>query len=1110
MQINKIILITFLLLYNLSCIAKDNIYIYTKEKHSKAINDIAISEDDSIIATASSDKTIFLWDVKSRNFIKKLKGHIGSIANISINKKRDILVSSSFTDGKLLLWNIKTGNIIKSLHLNIKQTNNMDISNDGRYLVVVTRPSLLIYDLIKLKLIYSEKILDEDNTGSGVQVEFIDNDNKIFISNKEIGAKLYTFTDGIIKNINLPKVKFKIINAAISNNGNLLALQEYNYKSKIVNIYDLTNFQKIRSLYDTNYGSDMSFIPNTNYFCINNEDVFFGSANNKVYSGIEIYDIVSGERIKYYQNNFFRKLSNKGDFYIDTHLGLNMYDIKTNEKLGSYYPIKNPILNGIIKDNKVFTYDKSKNLHTWLIEGRCNIDNIKNKKVYSMSSDNNSKYIAYELHNKIILKEISKNKIFKTILNPSNDYIKKIFLLDDNILCIGYKTYTMVYNIEKDIELARFNIRDAETVKRIHNDILISSSNNIFILDINTMKQKYKKMMYNTSNSNFDVSTKKIIAMPFGGSRIMLYNYENNKPLYSIYIGLVTKSSAVKFSNDGNFLSFNVENNNIKIWDVYKNKLITTLNSNNGKITSLDYSADDKYFISSSIDGMVIVYDKSNYKELAKFISFDKEDWISLTPEGYFTGSQNAMKYLLVRYDGLKVKDFSQLYDHFFRPDLVKLKLVGNEKAYQKAIDGMTYEEALRNPPPKLSFKTIDKKDVKLSGFEYDGVKTNKEKVKLSFNVKEHDNGGIGLIRVYQEGKLIQTIGEGNINKQSANVDTILEQEKLDKKLKVNQNNYIAMLNDKMTKSLTTDFNMSVEDTIAKVKPETTKNRSGTYTLDIELKSGKNEISIEAFNKTNTVTSYRENITINANITKTKPKLYVITAGVNEFEAKSVNNLKYSQNDAKAIKEAAENKMGTVFDKVEVKYLLGKDVTKENILKAAQDISKKAKLTDTVLFYISTHGRAYQGKLYLVPYNNKSVSNWIDFEQTFKAVQSIKALNQIFIIDACESGKANDIVSSVYDSRASVLAKSSGVHVLLATTKGTFAFEHPDKNIKNGVFTHRILQAMKDKTTDKDKDSFISILELSQKLKEPANNTDYQHPVIRNVGSDVKLERIQK
>ena len=28
------------------------------------------------------------------------------------------------------------------------------------------------------------------------------------------------------------------------------------------------------------------------------------------------------------------------------------------------------------------------------------------------------------------------------------------------------------------------------------------------------------------------------------------------------------------------------------------------------------------------------------------------------------------------------------------------------------------------------------------------------------------------------------------------------------------------------------------------------------------------------------------------------------------------------------------------------------------------------------------------------------------------------------------------------------------------------------------------------------------------KLKEPANNADYQYPVIRNVGKDVDLERV--
>jgi len=93
----------------------------------------------------------------------------------------------------------------------------------------------------------------------------------------------------------------------------------------------------------------------------------------------------------------------------------------------------------------------------------------------------------------------------------------------------------------------------------------------------------------------------------------------------------------------------------------------------------------------------------------------------------------------------------------------------------------------------------------------------------------------------------------------------------------------------------------------------------------------------------------------------------------------------------------------------------------------------------------------------------------------------------------------------VYDSRASVLARSAGVHLLLATTKGTSAFESQDPKVKNSVFTHQILQALKDNTTDTNKDKTISIIELSNKLKEQTQQTDKQYPVIRNVGGDVEV-----
>ena len=502
---------------------------------------------------------------------------------------------------------------------------------------------------------------------------------------------------------------------------------------------------------------------------------------------------------------------------------------------------------------------------------------------------------------------------------------------------------------------------------------------------------------------------------------------------------------------------------------------------------------------------LIDIFSLSN-KLLATFYTY-KNSWLTITPEGYFTGSKDAAKYLnITKYTpkGMEPFDFSQLYDHFFRPDLVKLKLSGNEEAYKNAIGKMTYKEALRNPPPKVKFVGVDSKPIKIDGMEYDIVKTNKKRVNITFNINDQ-KGGVGLIRIYHEGKLIKTIGKGKINRESANLDITIEQDKLNKIAKIKQKEYLASFAKAINRR-----DISLNEAISKATQKyTTNNKAGVYTVEIELKSGKNEIGIEAFNKTNTVSSFRESIIVDANIPKHKPKLYAIVSGVNRFEAKWASELKYSVNDANAIKELAEKNMDKVFDSVDVKYLTNEEVTKDNIYKAIEDIAKKAKLEDTILFYISTHGKAFRGRLFLVPHNNKNVANLINFKELFNKIQSIKSLNQIFIIDACESGEANDIVSSVYDSRASVLAKSSGVHLLLATTRGTYAFESQNPNIKHSMFTYKILQALKSKKTDLNRDNYISILELSKVLKESQESNSYQYPIIRNVGRDVRVEKVE-
>ncbi len=140
----------------------------------------------------------------------------------------------------------------------------------------------------------------------------------------------------------------------------------------------------------------------------------------------------------------------------------------------------------------------------------------------------------------------------------------------------------------------------------------------------------------------------------------------------------------------------------------------------------------------------------------------------------------------------------------------------------------------------------------------------------------------------------------------------------------------------------------------------------------------------------------------------------------------------------------------------------------------------------------------------MLPSNNAQLTNLIEFNEIFKKSSGLKSLNQIFIIDACQSGSANDIASSVYDSRASVLARSSGIHLLSSSTSGTNAFENDE--YKHSNFTYHILNSIKNKETDKNKDGFISVIELSDKLRNLDSN-EKQFPVIQNIGNDINLNK---
>ena len=77
----------------------------TLMKHTGEVNSVSFSRDGTLLASASADRTVILWDVAKREETGTLTGHTGAVNSASFSPDGTLLVSGS-TDGTVILWDL--------------------------------------------------------------------------------------------------------------------------------------------------------------------------------------------------------------------------------------------------------------------------------------------------------------------------------------------------------------------------------------------------------------------------------------------------------------------------------------------------------------------------------------------------------------------------------------------------------------------------------------------------------------------------------------------------------------------------------------------------------------------------------------------------------------------------------------------------------------------------------------------------------------------------------------------------------------------------------------------------------------------------------------------
>ena len=173
------------------------------------------------------------------------------------------------------------------------------------------------------------------------------------------------------------------------------------------------------------------------------------------------------------------------------------------------------------------------------------------------------------------------------------------------------------------------------------------------------------------------------------GNVFEIYDKENLEKIYS-------------YKGNGKDVNYRLLKNKILCFEDEKLKVI----SFSGKLEKI-ISSYEEYFNSEYFQEFIFIseqgcsvrnpfkYDTKYpadsfyfFSELYHFNFFSNGDYLTYTPEGFFTGTEWAMKNLVHIVDGMDVIGIDQVYDKLYRPDLVAAKMRGEDiSEYAKEVN---------------------------------------------------------------------------------------------------------------------------------------------------------------------------------------------------------------------------------------------------------------------------------------------------------------------------------------------------------------------------------------------------------------------------------------